>query len=127
MDKKKIIKKERLRDAVDILNSIVFLAAAYSYWDQNNVWIAAALFFVGMINLIITEIFKRNRKLVKMVMMGFNSVVAGLIAYDYIIHHKNYIQYAWIAISLIYIFIFLRMLLKFNSGEKENVGKEQKV
>ncbi len=119
MERKKLIRKERLRDASDILNSIVFLAGAYDFWDQNKIWMAVILFFAGMINLTITEIFKTNRIKVKLVMMAANCLIAGFIAYNYLQEGKYYIQYAWMIVALIYLVFTIRLLMKHSKMEEE--------
>jgi hypothetical protein len=104
-------RKEKLSRFTLILNSFVFIISAYLFLEDGKLFYAGIIFSTGVFYLIALKLTSVSKPITELGLYILNSVVALITALDFFSRGSHYIQYVWLAVTIVYFIFSFRQLL----------------
>ena len=104
-----MIKKERLYKFTYIINGLIFLVGAVQMFEENKPLFGIVQVLAGISNLFMLILLGKQKikDLLTYLIYIFNILVAVSVSVYYFTSGKNYIQYAWILVSIMYVIVLI--------------------
>lgn len=117
----RFIKNPKVKQAI---NAFPFLTSSLDYFVKNELSMAIICLAIAIINLLAIKFIKIHQNIRAIILMGFNSILAILIAFDYLNSGSKYIHIAWFLVALLYVVVISRNYKKLKYGAELSSEKQ---